>query len=252
MRFKTLFVFLMISLGLSAQEYDVADYAGRPGTAEGSEMLPKGKMMWEAAVDYAHFKEDGLSMDIWALHNSLLRYGLTSSTEVYAGFSLLHGEVGDSEWKTGIGLVNVGGKFRICEKNGWIPEAAFVAKLTLPIGVEEFRSKEILPSMHLAFAHTLTDRIDLGYDFGLEWDGECAKPVTAANLWTIFNLTSRFGIYAETVNYFRKHDKPDFNVGLGCTWKLNKRIVFDVMGQFDCRKGINDCGVSAGFCWLIL
>ena len=251
MRFKVFFLFLSMSVCLSAQEYDVADYAGRPGVAEGSEMVPKGRLMWEAGVDYAYLKDSSADIDVWTLHNTFLRYGLTSTTEVYAGFSLLHGEVEDHVWKTGIGLVNVGGKFRIAKNDGWIPEAAFVASLTLPVGKDEFRPDEVLPRLHLAFAHTLSVRMDMGYDFGLEWDGVSTKPITAANFWLNYSLTSRFGIYAESVNYFRKHDKPDFNAGLGLTWKLNRRIAFDVFGLFGCNRLGDELGVSAGFCWLI-
>ena len=246
------FIFLfMVSSGLSAQELDVTDYAGRPGVAEGSEMLPKGKLMWEVGADYYYIADEFADYNFWTLHNSFLRYGLTKTTEVYAGFNIMHGELEEDEWKTGLGTVYVGGKFRICEKNGLIPEAAFVTYLILPVGKKEFRVNEVAPMLHLAFTHTLSQRMDLGYDFGLEWDGDSEKPIAAANLWMAYQLASRFGLYAESVNHFRKHDKPTFDVGLGFTWKLNRRIVFDVFGQMSCDNLGDYFGVSAGFCWLI-
>ena len=61
----------------------------------------------------------------------------------------------------------------------------------------------------------------------------------------------QYGDVMEHWFYFRKHDRPDYNAGLGCTYKLNKQIFFDLLGVIDLNKNDNQFGISFGLCWFI-
>ena len=242
-------LFLLASTA-RAQTFDIGDYSGRPGVGTGTSVTPKNKLLWETGLEYNHVKEHGYQDGLWTLNTSKLRYGLSNNTEVFADVSYFLGEVEDHH-ANGFGPLTLGTTLRVCEENGIVPRTVFITKLMLPTGAKEFRTEEIAPAFHISFSYSLSDRLSMTNDIGFDWDGTNPKPITLESLSFSYSCSPRFGLYAESYNYFRKYDRPDFNAGLGCTYQLNKHIIFDLLGVIDLNKNDTEFGVSFGLCWLL-
>lgn len=243
-------LFVLFASTATAQTYDIGDYAGRPGVGTGTSVVPKNKLLWETGMEYNHTKKHGYQDGLWTLNNSKLRYGLSTNAEVFADISYFLGEV-DDHHANGFGPLALGTTIRVLEENGIIPTTVFITKLLLPTGAKEFRKEEVAPAFHISFSYSLSDRLSVTNDVGFDWDGTHPKPITLESLAFSYACTPRFGLYAESYNYFRKHDRPDYNAGLGCTYKLNKQIFFDLLGVIDLNKNDNQFGISFGLCWFI-
>ncbi|HSL81901.1 MAG TPA: transporter, partial [Thermoanaerobaculia bacterium] len=72
----------------------------------------------------------------------------------------------------GAGDAELGAKVRLRGEAGPLPEAALLVGVSLPLGDDDVSSDRYDPSMRLAFAHTLSERLGLGYNLGVEWSSE--------------------------------------------------------------------------------
>lgn len=220
--------------------------ADRPGVGTGTGIVGKGKAMWEAGMAYDY--EDGAKSLTFC--NSLLRYGLTNNWEMRLELNGLH-TWDDSEHVIGIDAVNLATKVRLYEGEDAVPSIALLAGLTLPVGSEAFRPSHIAPSLTLLADHDVTDRLNIAYNAGLDWDGETAAPTTFAALCFGYQVNDRLGAYIENYDYFAKGKKTLWNMDLGLNWMASRRVQLDVAGCFNLNNIKNSYGISFGVAWLL-
>ena len=70
---------------------------------------------------------------------------------------------------SGISPVKIGFKVKLSDEKGLLPKTSFIGHLSIP----SFASKELktifyAPSFRFTMQHTLTDKINLGYNLGSE------------------------------------------------------------------------------------
>ena len=240
-----LFAMLMIP-GMAKAQDEVEFTADRPGVGTGTGIVGTGKVMWEAGMAYDY--EDGGKT--FTFCNSLFRYGLTNNWEMRLELNGLH-TWGDGEKNTGLDAVNLATKVRLFEGENAVPSVALLAGLALPVGSEAFRPSHIAPSLTLLADHDVTDRLNIAYNVGLEWNGESAAPTTFAALCLGYQLNDRLGAYIENYDYFAKGMKSQWNMDLGLNWMASRRVQLDVAGCFNLNHIKNSYGISLGVAWLI-
>ena len=246
---KKIFCILLAVLALPASvlaQDEVEFTADRPGVGTGTGIVGKGKVMWEAGMAYDY--EGGEKT--FTFCNSLLRYGLTNNWEMRLELNGLH-TWGDDFHTTGLDAVNLATKVRLYEGEDAVPSVALLTGLTLPVGSEAFRPSHIAPSLTLLADHDVTDRLNIAYNAGLEWDGETAAPTTFAALCLGYQLNDRLGAYIENYDYFAKGMKSQWNMDLGLNWMASRRVQLDVAGCFNLRHIKDSYGISFGVAWLI-
>lgn len=123
----------------------------------GPEVMDKGKWMLETGVGSEFLKETDFETDIWSLNTSVIRYGLTHTTEVFAQTGFVLSDVG-GEVTSGFAPVVIGAMMRVCEEQGIVPLTTFSAWAILPVGIESIRPNEVAPAFHALFGHTLSSR----------------------------------------------------------------------------------------------
>lgn len=232
------------------QSDDVGNYTGGFSVGTGPEVMPKGKWMLETGVGSEFTKETDIKTDIWSLNTSLIRYGLTKTTEVFTQVELVSCKVA-GETTTGFGPVVVGTMVRVCEEQGIVPLTSLTARAILPVGIKATRPDDIAPAFHALFAHTLSSHWGLSYDLGLDWDGISAKPLTFTAASLTYNFSPSVGVTLENYNNFRKHQSPDFNMDLGCKWIISRKVMFSAMGLMGLSSIGDKWGFIAGISWLI-
>lgn len=241
----TLFA-LLLTPALAFAQDEVEFTADRPGVGTGTGIVGKGKVMWEAGMAYDY--EDGEKT--FTFCNSLLRYGLTENWEMRLELNGLH-TWGDGDHTTGLDAVNLATKVRLYEGEGAVPSIALLAGLTLPVGSEAFRPSNIAPSLTLLADHDVTDRLNLAYNAGLEWNGETATPTTFAALCAGYQINDRLGAYVENYDYFAKGMKSQWNMDFGVNWMASSRVQLDLAGCFNINDIKKSYGISFGVAWLL-
>lgn len=236
---------IVIPVIVFAQDYE--DFsADRPGVGTGTGIVGRNKVMWETGMAYDY--EEGEKT--YTFCNSLLRYGLTNNWEVRLELNGLHTWNGDYH-VTGLDAIKIATKMRLYEGTGMMPSVALQAGLTLPVGTKAFFPSYIAPSLTLLADHNVANRINLSYNAGLEWDGETAVPTIFTALCVNYEISDRWGLFAENYDFFAKCSRPQWNMDLGVNWMLNDRVQLDLSGCFSLNNIRKSYGISAGVAWLI-
>lgn len=185
---------LLLPITMIAQD-EVEFTADRPGMGTGTGITAKGKVMWEAGMAFDHAKgEDGADgVNAFTFANMLWRYGVTNNIEVRLGMDGVHERCG-KESVTGVTPITVGTKVRFYQGEGLTPSVALLANVALPVASKAFRPSNFAPSMYLLADHDVTDKINLTYNAGLEWDGQQAAPTTFVAVCAGYSINNRLGV----------------------------------------------------------
>ncbi|MBN1449278.1 MAG: hypothetical protein JXA28_15230, partial [Bacteroidetes bacterium] len=181
----TLFLFHAVA---SAQDAYAPD---RPGRAIPTGILPEGYVSFEAGFTWQRSEftpraperfqpEEAIyTHNKWLLPAGLLRIGLGERFEFrlasthtrwnwrydpdyFDGDSVDDPEREGSD--PGVTPLVVSVKTALTPERGWIPRSALVAGLTLPLtGTPAYQVSYLAPDFALAFSHTLTSTLSLGY-----------------------------------------------------------------------------------------
>lgn len=147
----------------------------RPDQTESASVVAPGYLQVETGISYGR-DEDGLgSVRTISGPGTLVRIGAGARTELRIGWDgwveeevdSLHPQ-GIDRTVSGVGDGELGAKVKLREESGALPEMAVLGGVTLPVGDDELTGDEYHPSVRLAFAHTLSDRLGLSYNLGAE------------------------------------------------------------------------------------
>jgi len=192
--------------------------------------------------------------------NTLLRIGVIPNGEVrigYDGYTWQRNRPKNSEGSSssGSGDANIGIKYRFLEASGWLPESAFLAQLSLPVGADNFTSHRADPSFLFAFTHTLTDTLSFSYNLGTAWKTEETASSTRHTL-SLFkytaslglSLTDRLGAFVEFYGdiAITPSNNPANSFDGGFTFLILDNFQVDVSGGVGVSKAADDWFVGSG------
>ncbi len=100
--------------------------------------------------------------------------------------------------RTGFEPMRVGFRAALWEEKKWIPKTSLLVHFGIPgIASKNFKAQHVAPSFLLAMENTITDKIGIGYNLGLEWDGFSNDPVWLYSLSTGFSLGKKWETFLE-------------------------------------------------------
>jgi hypothetical protein len=114
------------------------------------------------------------------------------------------------------------------------------------MGSNDFHTQYIAPSFRFTMQHTLTERISLAYNLGMEWDGETAKHTYIYTLTTGFGLTEKLGCYIELYGFISNYEKPDHRCDGGFTYLVTNNFMIDLSGGIGITENAPDGYLSLG------
>lgn len=182
----------------------------RPDQSDGVYTIPKNKFQIENGII--------LAKDTW-LNDFMLRYGLTSSTEIRLAI-----DVGREAAVKGLKPVSISVKQRIWLQQKIIPSITFVGYATFgKLASKGFRSNEIPYVLELAFENELNDKFTVGYNVGAT--DEFKDLILTLNFG--YSPTDKFSAFAE---YFSTigNMRPEHNWDAGILFVLNPQLQFDI------------------------
>lgn len=211
----------------------------RPDQTESTATIAPGRMQLEAGLAFSQDEESANETQVLEGPGTLLRIGLARDVELRLGWTGIVDEEmrfrGREDSESGIGDGELGVKLRLGAESGPRPEMALLVASSLPVGEEPFSSDRFDPSFRLAFAHSLTETVALGYNLGAEWTSEPTaggRSTRARGLYTLalgFTLSERWAAFAEVFGDFSLSapGPPETSVDGGLTWLLRPNLQLD-------------------------
>ncbi len=236
----------------------------RPDQTESSVVVPPGSVQVEAGWTYTRDDEDGARLETHEAPGTLVRIGLVEKVELRVGWTgFVDAEVRTPRFQAGVdgvGDADLGVKVHLASERGSRPETALLVSTSVPVGDDAFTSDRFDPAFRLAFSHTLSERVGLGYNVGLGFEsapgasGELDTLSTA--FYTValgFGLSEKWGAFVELFGDLPASapGDPAHSFDGGFTYLVRDTLQLDVAGGVGLSDEADDwfvgIGVSARF-----
>lgn len=238
-------LFILTFGNISAQEEKKEPIeTDRPDQTETPSIVPKG--MFQMETGFGFERVDG-SSENFVVPTSLLKYGLNGTFEfrLIAEFST---DKTDGTTISGLSPILVGFKVAIAEEKGIWPKTSLIGHLSIPeFASDEFKTAYYAPMFRFTMQHTLSDKINLGYNLGAEWDGETPEPTFIYTLTTGISLSEKTGCFVELYGFAPQKDTAEHRFDAGFTYLISDNFMIDASGGFGITENAPDYFAAAGF-----
>lgn len=178
--------------------------------------------------------------------STLWKYGVDKNLELRLITEVVSAKT-NGNTITGLLPITVGFKTALFEEKGFLPKTSFIGHITTSkIGSKEFHTNVSAPSFRFTMQHTLTDRIALAYNLGIEWSGENTDHSYIYTLTGGFSLTERIGCYTEFYGFMSTKNSTDHRFDCGLTYLVNNDFMLDISGGFDLMENTANNYISFG------
>lgn len=254
-------IFLCILLTTSVLVYASDETPGlvtdRPDQTESSSVVPLKSLQIETGFVMEKTETNSRKEQSFAYNTTLLRYGLLKNFELRLGIEYLGDHINDQALSTqtkisGLSPLYAGFKVNISEEDGLKPELAVMGGLSLPFTAgDDYVSTYTAAGLRFAVSHTLTDRFSLGYNLGVEWDGETAVPAYFYSLALGVGISDNLGVFLESYGLIPEAGGASHMVDAGFTWLVLTNLQLDVSGGLGLNENAFDHFVSCGLSYRI-
>lgn len=262
----SMFSIAAASLPAMAQDTPVSPAPGlvtdRPDQTESPVAVPAGLVQVESGLTLTVHDAGPYETRIVEGPGTLVRVGLGRRAELRLAWDGWIDEDRDPDdeqlgerTRDGAGDGEVGVKVGLRSEAGAWPETALLVGVSLPVGDGAFSSDRLDPAIRLAFGHTLTERLSLGYNVGVDWSSEpgdegvretFSRLVYTVALGTA--LTERLGAFVELFGV-EPVDAPagsEVSVDGGLTYLLRPNLQLDLSAGAGLNEEAPDAFVGAG------
>ena len=196
---------------------------GRPDQTTGTTVVQQHFLQFEGGLRY----QRGQAARTYNYPSLTVRYGLLERVELRAGLGLeATVPTGSQPSRRGVGAPELGTRVYLWDGRGWLPQAAFTATATLPLGRRELRPASPEARLRLGFSNALTNALGLTYTYGFGWVQNATEQKYALKLAA--RLSPQLSVYAEAFGTTESGARPDSDVGAGLLWLVRPNLQLDV------------------------
>ena len=246
---KTVFIFLCcLSNFLFSQEKEVNPIPSistdRPDQTETPDVVPFKYFQMEMG-----FNVESQNKELSFVHPTILwKVGILKSVELRLITDISSLKDTSGRYKTGLAPFQIGFKTSICEERKARPKISFIAHMAVPyISTKNQRTKYFAPNFRFTLEHTLKKNIILGYNVGMEWNGESPYPSFIYTLVNGVDITDKWYFYYEFFGDFpvNRPSTHTFDGGFAYLIKNNNQI--DISGGFQLYPFVKGWYTSLGY-----
>lgn len=251
----------------------------RPDFTEASSVVGRGRVQLESGWTYLHDSNNETRSDEHVLPEFLWRIGLTDNVELRVivpnyVYSREIDRVTEEKTRTeGATDLDLGFKFQLLKEDGWIPELAAIATLSVPVGSTPFRSRRTQPKTNFLYGWDITDDWSIagstGFAYLYETGFQVFDTVGVGNpahfvlnatedgfaqahqsVTTGISLTEKMGMYLEWFAFFRhgsEEDRPEHYADGGLTYQFTPNFQLDWRIGFGLVDHAADLFTGTGF-----
>ena len=255
MKYITIAVFLLLVSGKIYSQTLDSIVPDRPGQTNPPNTVPVGMVQLETGFSSESSKTNHILTTSFLYNTSLLRIGLLENCEMrlileYAGTKV--DSPAQSSTINGFNPISIGTKLAVCPEKGIIPQTSLNVSVALPyFGKQEFRPAYLAPSLIFLMQHTLSDRYSLGYNLGLQWDGNQPNATAMYSISLSINVVDNFGIFVEGYGFSMENSLSDYRSDFGCTFLVNNNLQLDLSGGVGLNSIAPDSFIAFGIAWRI-
>ena len=223
----------------------------RPGQTNPPNVISSGIVQLETGFSWETTNASGIQKINYLYNTSLMRIGLMTNCELrlvveYAGTRTDSGS--QSSTLQGFNPVSIGTKISICPEKGIIPQTAMNIALTLPyIGRREFRPSFLAPSFFILMQNSLSEKLALGYNLGLQWDGEEPNATLVYSISLSLTIAEGLSVFAECYGFSTEKSISDYRADIGCAYLVNDDMQVDFSFGVGLNTAAPDSFVGFGF-----
>jgi hypothetical protein len=226
--------------------------ADRPGMSWTADIMMPLKFEFETGFSFQRTGNGADRQDYILYNTSMLRFGINKNAEIrvqcdYAGLRTPDVNI------SGFNPLIFGTKLNLIEGSGIIPKTSLLMNVTLPwAGKKEFRPANLLPSFYLAMQNNITEKLNVCYNIGIDYNEESEATVEFFGLCLSYCITPKFSAFVENYNYFAASSAPVNSADLGCAWQLTDNIQLDLSGNLNLNDIRHYFMINIGGAWRIL
>jgi len=215
---------------------------GRPDQTTGTNVVPQHTLQLESGLRYQH----GRTVRAYNYPTLMARYGLFKQLELRVSASVQDSvPVDNRRHPWGIGPPELGARLHLWQQHGLLPEAAFTAAATLPVGKEALRPSSPEARLRLGFTNSLTSKLALTYTYGYGWLPDAREQKYALKLGATFS--DRLSGYGEFFGTTTSGSSPDNEADAGLLWLLKPNLQLDIAAGIGLSRAAPSFFVTTGF-----
>jgi hypothetical protein len=222
----------------------------RPDQTESAFTVPKDYFQFEFGFNRENDKQEGISTVNYIHPTSLLKYGINENAEFRVEFQpYTFREKTNNSKTSGILLepLEVGLKLKLLEEHAIIPKTSLIIHTTIPpFSSKRYHYLNPAPSFRFAMQNTLSEKWALGYNTGMEWDGETAAPTYIYTFAPGFTINDKWSGYFEVFGFIKKDEAPQHSIDGGLYYFPSNNVKLDVSAGFGLTKEAPDFYVALG------
>ena len=97
--------------------------------------------------------------------------------------------------------------------------------------------------------NTLNEKISLGYNLGLQWDGVQPNATAAYSVSLSMNLPEGLDISLECYGFTTESSVTNYHADIGCTDPVNNDVQIDLSGGVSLNAAAPDSFIAFGLAW---
>jgi len=253
MKVKYFIGILILFAGFANGQTSETIVSGRPGQAMATATLGKNVFQIETGFDYSGFSTKSSPINgKTVLNGTLLRFGFTENFEVHSGWEFRQDQKFSDDslvWEAnGVSFSTVGCRYHLLDGDGLKPSLAYMVSLKLNILDPEYNDDHVAPQIVLSGSSSLTDKVGLTLNLGVDFDGTSGDPAGLYVLNIAYSLGDKLSAFVENYGSFDKNNfETKFDGGLA--FLVSNNLQLDMLGGYSSNDPISDYFVSVGVSW---
>jgi hypothetical protein len=241
MKYKIFLFTCLFPYAVAAQELST----DRPDQTEAPFVIPYRTVQIETGF-LNEQQKTSKSMEMPAL---LLRAAISETMELRFIVTHVKNKISGFETK-GIEPVEAGFKIKICEEKGFRPHIGFIQHLVFPWLASPFL-KENFYGIKFRFAaqHTLTEKLNLSYNAGMEWYDGVSKGNFVYTLASGIGITEKLSGFAEIFGNIPEKSSGTHRFDGGLAYLLFPTLQLDISAGADFKNTADNFFLNAGISW---
>jgi hypothetical protein len=230
----------------------------RPDFTEASSVVGRGRLQMESGYTFVHDSNPETRVDEHTFPEFVWRIGVSEDLELrvvwtYASVKEIDRVNERRLDPDGSSDLDLGVKLQLLREDGWIPEAAVIATLSVPAGTHPFRSNRTQPKTNFLYGWDITDDWSIAGSTGFAYIYETGVQVidsvgagnpahfvlddsvdgffqTHQSVTTGISLTEKLGMYLEWFAFFRhgsEEDRPEHYADGGLFYQFTPNLQVD-------------------------
>lgn len=224
----------------------------RPDQTESPFTVPKGLWQFEiGTLMETHTINETNKIRNFLYPTILSKVGITRNTELrfiteYAGKqNEINGK--KAEILNGIKPITVGLKTKLADEKKYWPTTSLILHLGLsPLASNNFKPNYFYPQFRFLMQHTISNKLNFGYNLGMEWDGNSSVATAIYTTTMAYALTDNLGAFIESYGYLPQKNKSDHRIDGGFTYLLKNNLQADISGGLGISPNAPDYFISCG------